>query len=392
MPASSFFEPIPQPILDTRNEADIVRAAQSRIYEQSERTLNDFSPASPLSALIEGQAIAVAEYLYWLNQLPLAFSLEWLRKLGIQRRVGAQSATTLEFTKPQGFISAVTVPRGFIVSATNGSRFTTDEPLFIGQGVPSGTVSATSQQIGTANNVQTGSINRIVIPLIGVQSVTNTIPATGALDQETESEMLSRAYALLRRRTLSTQEDFRLEVLTILGNGANVKAFSGPDFGFPNQPFHIYIVGVNSDESLLTTVQTENIIDSLRPRVQIGTQLTVQSVTIEPMTVRTEVRIGDTFGVQDTAVLLANTLRDFVSPTVLNIGADLLVNEVARRLYESARVQEVNSFSMSLNNVGTEIGCDGRVVMSSVSGVPQLRRVVITVTNTSGSFIFDLDL
>jgi hypothetical protein len=56
--------------LDPRNTSALVRDTQTKIFLESDGSLNDFSPASPLSAIVEGQAYAQNELLYYLNSLP----------------------------------------------------------------------------------------------------------------------------------------------------------------------------------------------------------------------------------------------------------------------------------------------------------------------------------
>ena len=85
--------------LDPRNTSALVRDTQTKIFLESDGSLNDFSPASPLSAIVEGQAYAQNELLYYLNSLPEAYTLQWLRQLGIQRSIGAKSVAEVSFIK-----------------------------------------------------------------------------------------------------------------------------------------------------------------------------------------------------------------------------------------------------------------------------------------------------
>jgi len=64
------YAPLPSVSIDPRTEAEIVQQASQRVYEASNQTLNDFSAGNPLSALLEGQAFAQGEFLFWANQLP----------------------------------------------------------------------------------------------------------------------------------------------------------------------------------------------------------------------------------------------------------------------------------------------------------------------------------
>ena len=81
---SNIYGPVLPLQLDPRNTSALVRDMQTKIFLESDGQLNDFSSASPLSAMVEGQAFAQGELLYYLNSLPEAYTLQWLRQLGIQ--------------------------------------------------------------------------------------------------------------------------------------------------------------------------------------------------------------------------------------------------------------------------------------------------------------------
>ena len=95
------YAPLPAVNIDPRNEAELVNAAAKRVYDASNSKLNDFSAGNPLMALLEGQAFAQGEFLFWANQLPESVLIEWIGPfLGAMRRLGTASSTrlTLGFT------------------------------------------------------------------------------------------------------------------------------------------------------------------------------------------------------------------------------------------------------------------------------------------------------
>ena len=100
--ATEIFGPLLPLQLDSRNVNDIVRAIQSRIHIESGGQLTDFTPASPLAAISEGQGFAQAELLYYLNSLPEAVTVQWLRNLGIQRRIGSRALVEVTFYRIPG--------------------------------------------------------------------------------------------------------------------------------------------------------------------------------------------------------------------------------------------------------------------------------------------------
>ncbi len=93
------YSPLPRIELDTRNEAELVKAAARRVYEASNSTLNDFSAGSPIMALLEGQAFAQSEFLQFANQFPESVLTEWIGPfLGAQRSTGDDTTVYIEFT------------------------------------------------------------------------------------------------------------------------------------------------------------------------------------------------------------------------------------------------------------------------------------------------------
>jgi len=112
------YAPLPSVSIDPRNEAQIVQDASQRVYEASGQTLNDFSAGNPLAALLEGQAFAQGEFLFWANQLPQSILIEWLGPfLGAMRRLGTPAVARL----------LITVPASDVVTfIPAGTAFTTD--------------------------------------------------------------------------------------------------------------------------------------------------------------------------------------------------------------------------------------------------------------------------
>ncbi|HEY9735481.1 MAG TPA: hypothetical protein V6D06_04335, partial [Trichocoleus sp.] len=110
------FTPLAAPLLDPRNEAALVEYALDRVFTASGGQLNDFSPSSPARALLEGQAFAGAELLFYLNQLPEAAAIAFLQIAGIQRILGTKAAVTLTVTITQLLGSTFTLPAGYEVT------------------------------------------------------------------------------------------------------------------------------------------------------------------------------------------------------------------------------------------------------------------------------------
>ena len=126
------YVPLSDITLDTRNEEDIVSQAQLRVYNASGGILSDFSENSPVSALIQGQAFAASELLYYVNQLPLALVVSFLKNAGVEQSLGTKAVTTITFTLISPQSSSFTIPEGFeVVDSSGVYSFFTDAPLVI---------------------------------------------------------------------------------------------------------------------------------------------------------------------------------------------------------------------------------------------------------------------
>ena len=209
------YAPLPAVDLDPRTEAQLVNAAAKRVYDASNAKLNDFSAGNPMMALLEGQAFAQGEFLFWANRLPQSILLEWIGPfLGAMRRLGTPSTTRLDITiQPQGFQTFI--PAGTIFSTnanlTGGEsiEFVTANDLVFGANESFGQVSASSVLVGTFNNVAPNTITDATSLDIVIESVTNPIAAVGGSDVETLDQTQERFFTLIRRRNPVSAQDWQ---------------------------------------------------------------------------------------------------------------------------------------------------------------------------------------
>lgn len=219
------YAPLPNISIDPRNEAELVQAAAQKVYEASNNTLNDFSAGNPLAALLEGQAFAQGEFLFWLNQLPPKILTEWIGPfLGAMRRLGTPSTAQLEVTVD---------PTDTGVTIFAGSTFQTNPQVtggesytFIAQDgvtIPPGSTTAKlvvySQYVGSTYNVPANSI----VNASGVNAngllVTNPLPAVGGSDVETFEQVQERFFTLIRRKNPVSESDWQDFFTDFYGEG-----------------------------------------------------------------------------------------------------------------------------------------------------------------------------
>lgn len=350
---SNIYGPILPLQLDSRNTTALVRAIQTRMNLESGGELNDFTPASPLAAISEGQAFAQAELLYYLNNLPEAFSLQWLRQLGIQRRIGAKALVDVTFYKVPGYNRVVVIPSGTRIFANNGLQYEILEEVRILESQDSTTTICRSSKWGSVYNVGEGEINKIEKAFVGLDSLRNNASAAGGKDLESLNSMKQRAFEVLSRRNLTTASDFKNEVTSLAPDASLVKVLTYEERYQLSSVLSGNIVICMGDENgkSLSNTTLKYVIESIRNRVTLGTNISILSPEIIPIDLVLEVYYDPT-EISGNTDLRANsilsTLQEYINPNNLPLGSDLSYQDVLRKLYEFSFIKTINTLDMKL--------------------------------------------
>lgn len=209
------YAPLPSIPLDPRNEAELVQAASQKVYQASNQTLNDFSAGNPLAALLEGQAFAQGEFLFWANQLPQSILIEWIGPfLGAMRRLGTPAVARLLITvPPSDTVTVIPAGTAFTTNAnlTGGETFTfvTDQEVSVAPGESSVFTTVASQYVGSVYNAPANSITGTSAINVNGLTATNPQPAVGGSDVETYDEVQERFFTLIRRPNPVSAQDWQ---------------------------------------------------------------------------------------------------------------------------------------------------------------------------------------
>jgi uncharacterized phage protein gp47/JayE len=353
--ATNIFGPILPLQLDSRNVNDLVRAIQSRIHIESNGQLTDFTPASPLAAISEGQGFAQIELLYYLNALPEAVTVQWLRSLGVQRRIGSKASVEVTFYRVPGYSRPVTIPAGTKVYADGGQVYIlADQVKITGD---SATVTALSEKWGAVYNVDTDSINRIEKNFLGLESLTNLEPASGGADLETVDELKTRAFNLFGRRNLTSRLDFENEVRAIASDSSIVQVVTYEErFDVPSRGIFI-VAGEENGKPLPNPVQAE-LLTSLRDRVPLDVKIYLMPPNIVPVEVVVNIlwdpRVTTTF-LDTLSSEVKTVIEDIVNPVNLGLGKDLLNSTVMREILNLSYVNDVQVLDIKEMALNPEI-------------------------------------
>lgn len=116
------------------------------------------------------------------------------QRRGIIAREATHATATLTLTG-SGDIS-----RGDLFETAGGIQFESNDDVSI---VSRGDIAVTCNAAGSIGNVNAGEITRMPVTITGIISCTNTEPATGGYDRESDADLLDRYYQSLREPAVS---------------------------------------------------------------------------------------------------------------------------------------------------------------------------------------------
>ncbi|NEU81505.1 baseplate J/gp47 family protein [Nostoc sp. UIC 10630] len=335
--------------LDPRNETDIVEQAKLKVYNASGGLLNDFTENSPVAALIQGQAFAGAELLYYVNQLPLALVIDFLKITGVTRSSGTKAKTTLTFSisSPQNTI--FTIPEGFEVVDSQGKlSFFTDAPLVIPVGLVSGSVTATAEEVGSEYNISPYSITGITQPLTYLAGVTNIEAASGGSDLESEASAINRALTQIRLRNLVSATDYEQAAEILLGEGSVCKAIgllAGDKTTRELGAVHLFLLNSNGEPA--NDAQITYVKSQLASRIQLGSSLYTSPIELLPISAEFTARLTIGVNPEEAFDTLWEVFQEYLSPNSYPLGQDLIFYEVGFALRNAGVIKEAGNLTLN---------------------------------------------
>jgi hypothetical protein len=348
------YAPLPSVSIDPRNEAELVQAASQRVYQASGQTLNDFSSGNPLAALLEGQAFAQGEFLFWANQLPQSILIEWLGPfLGAMRRLGTPAVARLTLTVPPSDTVTV-IPSGTAFTTdpnlTGGESFTfiTDTEVSIPPGESVAYVSAASQYVGAIYNSPANSITGTSAINVNGLTATNPKPAQGGSDVETYQEVQERFFTLIRRRNPVSAEDWQDFFTDFYGIGTQTSVQPNrpnqgtynyvTDYLKPNGQVSFFVLGPNGVE--LNQAQLERGQNVVNYSVPVENQGHLYPITLSQVQydLTVEVDANGAFGdnLRDSSLNFRDRLFEILRPgNVFPATIDPTVSDVDAAFYST---------------------------------------------------------
>lgn len=332
------------PVIDPRNEAELVELAIAAVYSYSGGRLNDFSSGSALRVLIEGMCFAGAEILYYANKIIEALVVSYLSNYGITRSLGTAAQTELTFTLTAPLNSSVQLAAGTTVQTQTGIVFITDAQLVFPPGSISGKVTATASTVGKRTNTAANTITQLIQPLSYIQSVTNLAAATGGSDEETQQQAIDRGLAQVRRRNLVSAADYEEYAVEILGVGSVAHAIgnrSGDKVSEQLGSVHVFALDANGNAP--NAGDLSDLVQQLKPRTMLGTEVWASAVELVQVDVRLVARLAIGESAETVADTLWEAMQDYLAHDKFEMGQTLLLNEMEYALRQTAAIEHIQS-------------------------------------------------
>lgn len=341
--------PLQSIILDPRNEEDLVSRCQVAVSNASNGTLNDFSENSPVAALIQGQAFAGAELLYYVNQLPLALVVDFLKVTGVTRSLGTKAKATLTFSISSPQSVAFTIPQGFeVVDSSGNYSFFTDALLTIPAGLVSGSVTATAENAGSIYNLPAYTLTGITQPLTFLAGVANIEAANGGTDEESQTSTIEKALNKLRLRNLVSATDYEDAAEEILGEGSRCKAVGLLNAARNKEELgavHLFLL--NANQLPANSAQLLQVRQELSPNIQLGSSLYTSPMELLNVSGELVAKLAPGADPETVVNDLWEAFQSYLNPSTYPLDQDVVLNEVEYVLRATEGIKDIQSLILN---------------------------------------------
>ena len=237
---------------------------------------------------------------------------------GITRKPGTPASVDVTFT---GTANAV-VPAGTMCVTADGLGFLTDEELTLGED-GSGTVSATSDDVGAVYNVPAQAIVTTQESVAGVSGVTNAAAAVGGTDPETDAALFARLDAYRKMPpTSGNDRHYHQWALEVNGIGAAsvIRCWDGPGtVKVIVADMELRPVGEDKVDEVAAYIETQ------RP---VTAEVTVESAEGVGVQVEVTVETDGTVSKLNTEQALTDRLAEYLGTLAFQTGAEVVYNRV----------------------------------------------------------------
>lgn len=237
---------------------------------------------------------------------------------GITRKPGTPASVDVTFT---GTANAV-VPAGTMCVTADGLGFLTDEELTLGED-GSGTVSATSDDVGAVYNVPAQAIVTTQESVAGVSGVTNAAAAVGGTDPETDAALFARLDAYRKTPpTSGNDRHYHQWALEVNGIGAAsvIRCWDGPGT--------VKVIVADMELRPVEEDKVDEVAAYIETQRPVTAEVTVESAEGVGVQVEVTVETDGTVSKSNTEQALTDRLAEYLGTLAFQTGAEIVYNRV----------------------------------------------------------------
>ncbi len=343
---------IPSIILDPQNEEEVIQRAYERIRSASNGTINDFSPSSPIAALVEGQAFVNMELLWYLNQLPTALALEVFRLLGVTRSPGQTAKGEVVFLLSTALATDFVVNAGYFIPFRDAG-FVTKTTLIIPVGSLEGKVQVEATREGSDMNLAAFGLTTSGTSLTYLQTIYNPEPINGGADLEPLVSTVDRAQMAIRSRdTLISVEDYEQVAAFLLGSGSKATAYPLLMANKNSEALgHIHIFLLDPEGNIPSMTVCQEIQRELRSRSFVGASIWVSPADIKKIEMEVIIKVQTI----DSTIVdeVFGSINEYLAPSNYPLGSTLKIKELEYLVRQQTGITEVVSITIDKESINT---------------------------------------
>ena len=237
---------------------------------------------------------------------------------GITRKPGTPASVDVTFT---GTANAV-VPAGTMCVTADGLGFLTDEELTLGED-GSGTVSATSDDVGAVYDVPAQAIVTTQESVAGVSGVTNDAAAAGGTDPETDAALFARLDAYRKTPpTSGNDRHYHQWALEVNGIGAAsvIRCWDGPGT--------VKVIVADMELRPVEEDKVDEVAAYIETQRPVTAEVTVESAEGVGVQVAVTVETDGTVSKSNTEQALTDRLAEYLGTLAFQTGAEIVYNRV----------------------------------------------------------------
>lgn len=280
---------------------------------------------------------------------------------GITRKPGQKAHATLTVTGTDG----VEVPKGkvFLASDDDALEYISTAAAVISSGTA--VVPVEAVEIGETYNVDAREITRQFQNLYGIKDVSNVSAATGGVDEESDTALVTRYYQYLQQMpTSGNVYDYMSKALEVTGVGA------AKVFPLWNGNGTVKVLIVDEKYHPVTAEIVTACQHYLVSKMPIGAQITVRSAENLAINVTAAVTIDRTTTAEKVQEDFKNAVAEYMADIAFSYYK-IVYNRIAGMLMDIDGVTDYSSLTLNGGTANVTVGGEQ---------VPELGTVAVTAT------------